>query len=94
MRTDQYMTRAREALGDDIRFVPVGAWWDAPGFLEIIAQRVDDALALRVPVERRDTTEVIFSAHSLPGREDSDLGRYLPRAVARKRRARRRPGGR
>jgi ferrochelatase len=65
MSTDQYMTRAREALGDDIRFVPIGAWWDVPGFLEIIAQRVDDALAL-VPVERRDTTEVIFSAHSLP----------------------------
>lgn len=67
MSTDQYMTRAKEALGDDITFLEIGAWWEFPGFLEIIAQRVDDALAL-VPPERVATTEVIFSAHSLPER--------------------------
>ncbi len=65
MSTDQYMSRAKAALGDDIRFVPIGAWWAFPGFLEIIARRVNDALA-RVPPERLDSTEVIFSAHSLP----------------------------
>jgi ferrochelatase len=65
MSTDQYMSRANEALGDDIRFVPIGAWWAFPGFLEIIARRVNDALA-SVPADRRATTEVIFSAHSLP----------------------------
>jgi len=65
MSTDQYMSRAREALGDGIDFRPIGAWWDHPGFLEIIAQRVNDALT-KVPVTRHDTTEVIFSAHSLP----------------------------
>jgi protoporphyrin/coproporphyrin ferrochelatase len=65
MSTDQYMSRAREALGDDVEFVAIGAWWEHPGFLEIIAGRVNDALA-SVHVARRSTTEVIFSAHSLP----------------------------
>jgi ferrochelatase len=65
MSTDQYMSRARESLGDGIDFVPIGAWWEFPGFLEIVAQRVNDALA-RIPEPRRDSTEVIFSAHSLP----------------------------
>jgi ferrochelatase len=65
MSTDQYMSRAREALGDEVDFIGIGAWWDQPGFLEIIAERVNDALSL-VPEARRATTEVIFSAHSLP----------------------------
>jgi protoporphyrin/coproporphyrin ferrochelatase len=65
MSTDQYMSRAREALGDGVAFIEIGAWWEFPGFLEIIAQRVNEALAT-VPTERRDSTEVIFSAHSLP----------------------------
>ena len=60
MSTDQYMSRAREALGPDIEFVEIGAWYDAPGFLELIARRVNDALAT-IPDERRDTTEVLFS---------------------------------
>ena len=46
-------------------FTEIGAWWDEPGFLELIAQRVLDALAL-IPAERLATTEVLFSAHSLP----------------------------
>jgi len=65
MSTDQYMSRARTALGERVRFVEIGAWWEYPGFLEIVAARVNDALST-IPVERRDTTEVIFSAHSLP----------------------------
>ena len=67
MSTDQYMSRARDALGPDVDFRPIGAWWDAPGFLEAIARRVRDALA-RIPDARRSSTEVIFSAHSLPER--------------------------
>jgi len=65
MSTDQYMARARTALGDRVNFIEIGAWWEFPGFLEIIAARVNDALS-NIPGERRDTTEVIFSAHSLP----------------------------
>lgn len=65
MSTDQYMARARASLGETVTLHEIGAWWDAPGFLELIARRVLDALAEVAP-ERRDTTEVIFSAHSLP----------------------------
>jgi ferrochelatase len=65
MSTDQYMSRARESLGESVIFTEIGAWWDAPGFLEIVAQRVTDALALVDPA-RLATTEVLFSAHSLP----------------------------
>jgi ferrochelatase len=65
MSTDQYMARARESLGSDVTFTEIGAWWDQPGFLELIAQRVRDALN-HVRAERLATTEVIFSAHSLP----------------------------
>jgi ferrochelatase len=67
MSTAQYMSRARETLGEDIQFIEVGAWYDAPGFLELIAQRVNDALGT-IPASRHASTEVIFSAHSLPER--------------------------
>ena len=67
MSTDQYMSRARETLGPDVEFTAIGAWYDAPGFLELIASRVNEALAT-IPTSRHKTTEVIFSAHSLPQR--------------------------
>ena len=65
MSTDQYMSRAREALGEAVRFITIGAWWEWPGFLELTAARVSEALA-KVPDERASSTEVLFSAHSLP----------------------------
>ena len=65
MSTGQYMSRAREALGDAVEFIAVEEWWRAPGFLELIAGRVHEVLD-DVPGERHRTTEVIFSAHSLP----------------------------
>jgi ferrochelatase len=67
MSTEQYMSRARAVLGEDVEFIAIGAWYGAPGFLDFITQRVNDALAT-IPEERRATTEVIFSAHSLPQR--------------------------
>ena len=67
MSTGQYLSRAREALREDVEFVAVEAWYDAPGFLDLIARRVNEALAT-IPDARRDTTDVIFSAHSLPAR--------------------------
>lgn len=65
MSTDEYMSRARDALGESVSFIEIGAWWNAPGFLELIAQRVNEALDL-IPAGRRDECEVLFSAHSLP----------------------------
>jgi ferrochelatase len=76
MSTDQYMNRARETLGANVEFVAVGAWYDAPGFLELIASRVNDALAT-IPTSRLETTDVIFSAHSLPQRV-VDIGDTYP----------------
>ncbi|MGA2432782.1 MAG: ferrochelatase [Acidimicrobiales bacterium] len=75
MSTDQYMSRAREALGPDIEFIEIGAWYEQPGFLELIARRVNEALAT-IPESRRATTEVIFSAHSLPEKILSEGDRY------------------
>jgi len=63
--TDEYMARAKAALGPDLTFTPIGAWYDAPGFLELIAERVNVALATIDP-KNLATTEVLFSAHSLP----------------------------
>jgi len=65
MSTVQYMSRAKEALGREIAFFEIGAWWQSPGFLELIAARVIEALA-QIPTERLATTQVLFSAHSLP----------------------------
>lgn len=65
MSTEQYMRRARATLGATVQFVAVDAWYDAPGFLNLIAQRVNEALAT-IPPSRHQTTEIIFSAHSLP----------------------------
>jgi ferrochelatase len=65
MSTVQYMQRAKEALGNAVDFVEIAEWYEAPGFLELIGTRVNEALAT-IPLDRRATTEVIFSAHSLP----------------------------
>jgi ferrochelatase len=73
MSTAQYMARAREALGDEVTLIAIDAWWDVPGFLDLIAARVRDALAT-IDAPRRGDAEVLFSAHSLPERilEDGD----------------------
>jgi ferrochelatase len=67
MSTHQYMERAQQSLGPGVDLLAVGAWWDEPGFLELIASRVTDALD-RLPAERRAGAQVLFSAHSLPER--------------------------
>jgi len=52
-------------LGDHVRLTEIHSWWDNPDFVQIIADRVNAALE-QIPAERRATTEVLFSAHSLP----------------------------
>lgn len=66
MSTDQYMDRAASQL-NGVEFVTIGEWWSFPGFAELIAQRVRDAL-FAIPEERRERALVLFSAHSLPER--------------------------
>ncbi|MBU6233421.1 MAG: ferrochelatase [Acidobacteria bacterium] len=66
MSTDQYMARAAAEL-EGVTFTPITQWWDVPGFSELIARRVQEAL-VTIPEERREDALVLFSAHSLPER--------------------------
>lgn len=66
MSTVQYMERAASQL-EGVDFVAIGEWWNFPGFAELVARRVRDALAT-IPEERREHALVLFSAHSLPER--------------------------
>jgi ferrochelatase len=62
-------TRAVEAatphLGEGADVTVAGPWHTVPGFLDALAQRVEEALT-RFPGERRATLPVILTAHSLP----------------------------
>lgn len=65
MSTDQYFDRARASLGESVEFSPIDSWWSRDDFIDVIARRVQSVLS-RVPDEARESTEVVFSAHSLP----------------------------
>ncbi len=58
--------RALEAIGEDaIAFDKIRVFYNHPGFVEPMADRVREALA-NFPVERRAEVEVVFTAHSIP----------------------------
>jgi protoporphyrin/coproporphyrin ferrochelatase len=58
--------RALEELGDDtMRFDKIRVFFNHPGFVEPMTQSVREALDT-LPAERRETAEVIFTAHSIP----------------------------
>lgn len=63
----EYMARAQEALGDEVDFHPILSWYDTPGFLEILADKVKVAIH-SLPEGMRDDPLVLFTAHSLPVR--------------------------
>lgn len=75
LSTRQYFERAEAALGADVTFIPIRAWWDEEQFVTLMSDRVLDAVE-RVPLERRSSMEVIFSAHSLPQRIISEGDSY------------------
>jgi ferrochelatase len=75
MSTRQYFERAEAVFGSRVQFIPIRAWWMEPQFLELIAERVMDALG-QIPMDRRESTEVIFSANSLPQRIISEGDTY------------------
>jgi ferrochelatase len=57
---------AREAAGPDAPVVDkIRPFYDHPGFLETVAERVRDALG-ELPSEQRAGAELIFTAHSIP----------------------------
>lgn len=51
--------------GSGLRLEKVRQYWNHPGFVEAMVDRTREALA-RVPDERRATTELLFTAHSIP----------------------------
>ncbi len=68
MGSDEYLDRAERALASTPRQPPlvrVPQWYDAPGFAELLAERVRATLGGLHPA---DHTIVLFSAHSLPRR--------------------------
>jgi ferrochelatase len=72
MSTGQYHDRAESALDGLVPYVPIWAWWDAPGFCEIVAANVQAAIA-GTPEGSRI---VVFSAHALPVRVVAEGGDY------------------
>jgi protoporphyrin/coproporphyrin ferrochelatase len=73
--TAQYHERAAAALGD-VDYRAVSSWWDASGFVPLLADRLDDALAAA-----GGEPLVCFTAHSLPVRV-APPGSAYPTALA------------
>jgi len=62
----QYHQRAdAAATGAGVPITTIGAWWDRAPLIELLAQRVRDAVAR---VEGASRVEVLVTAHSLPER--------------------------
>lgn len=73
MSIETYVERAEKAVADQggPRVTFVRHWYDHPGFVAFLAQRVDAALR-GLPEDARARPAVVFSAHSLPVRTDPD----------------------
>ena len=70
MSTDLYMAAAEaglEVAGRPFELRPVRQWHDAPGLVELLADRVT-AARTRLPDAVREACPVVFTAHSLPRR--------------------------
>ncbi len=64
--SEEYMDRARAAVSPQ-EFIAVPPWYGTPGFVELLASRVTDALAKLAGVAPA-RCPVVFTAHSLPER--------------------------
>jgi protoporphyrin/coproporphyrin ferrochelatase len=73
MSVESYVERVEKAVADagGPAVTYVRQWYDHPLFVELLAGRVSEALD-DLPAEQRANTAVIFSAHSLPTREEPD----------------------
>jgi ferrochelatase len=68
MGSQEYFERAEAALGPQHRFRAVPPWYAEPGFVALMATRVNEALAALGPLSERARYPVVFTAHSLPER--------------------------
>lgn len=68
MSVGEYLAAARERAGQHgIELIEVEFWWDEPGYISFMAERVRKALAA-FPEEERARVHVVYTAHSLPER--------------------------
>ncbi len=77
MGSGEYLARAARALAASTAaptFTPVEQWWEAPGFADLLAGRLRDALSDLPGGARRPA--VLFTAHSLPERVVSEGDPY------------------
>lgn len=66
MSVGDYVKRAmRSPRIDEVALSFVESWWGEPAFLDLLAERVEDALGTLEPSEREGAVTV-FTAHSLP----------------------------
>ena len=67
MSIGSYIERARKQQPKSMRLTFIESWHDAPAFVGVLAERVQEARSL-LDAEARRNDLVIFSAHSLPER--------------------------
>ena len=67
MGSGEYLNRAAVALEEHATLIRIDQWYDTAGFAELMAARVQDAIA-QIPTERRAGALTLFTAHSLPQR--------------------------
>jgi ferrochelatase len=61
------INEAQEAIGSNINFSFVEAWYQQPQFIQVVEDHVRAGLE-KFPVAVRDQVKIVFSAHSLPAR--------------------------
>jgi ferrochelatase len=60
------LVRARQEAGPGAPEIDkIRVFYNHPGFIEVMAERVREALA-QVPAERRDSAALVYTAHSIP----------------------------
>jgi ferrochelatase len=82
MGSGEYLARAAGALADSPAappFTPVEQWWGVPGFAELVADHLSDALS-DLPSGARPA--VLFTAHSLPQRVVNEGDPYAEQVTA------------
>jgi len=75
MGVGAYHRRAAAAIGDALPYVGVGSWHLHPGYVDLVARSVAEALD-RIRGDRRERTHVLFTAHSLPASIVEEGDRY------------------
>ncbi|PRP88661.1 ferrochelatase [Planoprotostelium fungivorum] len=71
----------RNKLEKEFEWSVVDRWPEHPGFIEAVADRINEGLKT-IPSEHRDDTILLFSAHSLPIKVINRGDQYVPEVAA------------